>query len=144
MRILVKPPMKSTANRIVLLVGAFVLALMAVDGLIQLNQSALSEFGYGESIWVEADSAMALFLVGLVAGMLIGIGIFFGFIVWRQRQCAEETQDLDALLEEVSRETDLSNPLFVDDDPTKEEIPEPTDPWERPADWWKNSEDDYS
>ncbi|MDF1850473.1 MAG: hypothetical protein P1U85_06560 [Verrucomicrobiales bacterium] len=134
--------MKSTANRIVLLVGAFVLALMAVDGLIQLNQSALAEFGYGESTWVQADSAMALFLVGLVAGMLLGIGIFFGFIVWREKQCTQETDDLDALLEEVSREADLANPLFVDESPSGEEIPEPTDPWERPADWWKNGEDE--
>ncbi len=130
--------MKSTTNRLVLLVGAFILALMAVDGLIQLNQSAMVEFGYGESNWVQADSAAALFLIGLVAGMVLGIGIFFGYIVSRERKLAEEPDDLDALLEEVSQEADLANPLFVDDPVESEEIPEPTDPWERPADWWKS------
>ena len=134
--------MKSTANRLLLLLGAFVLALMAVDGLIRLNESAMAEFGYGSSTWVEADSAMALFLVGLVAGMLIGIGIFFGYIVYRERKYLEEPDDLDQLLEEVSRESDLTNPLFVDESPTGEEIPEPTDPWERPADWWKSGDED--
>lgn len=133
--------MKSTANRLVLLVGAFILALMAVDGLIQLNRSAMTEFGYGESIWVEADSAAALFLIGLVVGMVLGIGIFFGYIVWREKKFAEEPDDLDALLEEISQEAEFSNPLFVDDPAAGEEIPEPTDPWERPADWWKNSDE---
>lgn len=133
--------MKSTANRLVLIVGAFVLALMAVDGLIQLNQSAMAEFGYGESIWVEADSAAALFLIGLVVGMVLGIGIFFGYIMWREKKIAEAPDDLDALLEEISQDAERANPLFVDDPAAGEEIPEPTDPWERPADWWKNGDD---
>ena len=117
------------------------LALMAVDGLIQLNQSALADFGLGASTWVAADSAIALFLVGLVAGMVGGIGLFFGYLVWREKKYAEEPDELDALLEEVSREVDLENPLFVDDAPTADEIPESTDPWERPADWWKSEDE---
>lgn len=135
--------MKSTANRLVLLVGAFILALMAIDGLLQLNQAALSEFGYGESTWVEADSAAALFLIGLVAGMVLGIGIFFGYIVYREKKYAEDPDEVQALLDEVAREQEVEeeNPLFTDE-PGPEEFAEPTDPWERPADWWKSPDQD--
>lgn len=133
--------MKFSANRLVFLVGAVILALMAIDGLIQLNKAALGEFGVGSSHWVNADSAMALFLVGLVAGMVLGIGIFFGYLVWREKKYAEEPDHVAELLEELAREErQEQNPLFVDENPG-EEFSEKLDPWERPADWWKQEED---
>lgn len=133
--------MKSTANRLVLLIGAFILALMAIDGLVQLNDTAMDQFGYGQSAWVNADSAAALFMIGLVAGMVLGIGIFFAYIVWREKKYAEEPDEVRELLDEVSRDMEQEdNPLYVDD-PSAEEFAEPTDPWERPADWWKSDQD---
>ncbi|MCG8602342.1 MAG: hypothetical protein MI807_19515 [Verrucomicrobiales bacterium] len=134
--------MKFSANRLVFIFGAFILALMAIDGLVRLNSSALSAYGFGESAWVNADSSLALFLVGLVAGMVLGIGIFFGYIVWREKKYSEENDEVAALLEEIAREEAASeNPLFVEDNRQMEEPSETLDPWERPADWWKQDED---
>lgn len=134
--------MKFSANRLVFIFGAFILALMAIDGLVRLNSSALSAYGFGESAWVTADSSLALFLVGLVAGMVLGIGIFFCYIVWREKKYSEENDEVAALLEEIAREEAASeNPLFVEDNRQMEEPSETLDPWERPADWWKQDED---
>ena len=95
----------------------------------------------GTSQWVAADSAMALFLVGLVAGIVLGIAVFFSYIVWREKNLTEEPDDLDALLDEIANEEaeDEENPLFVEDSTSEEPI-ESLDPWERPADWWKGEE----
>ena len=133
--------MKSTANRLVFILGAFILALMAIDGLIQLNKGAMAAYGFGSSAWVNADSAAAIFLVGLVAGMVLGIGIFFGYLVWREKKYAEEPNEIDILLEEISQEEEFDNPLYVEDNQA-DESSEILDPWERPADWWKSSDDD--
>lgn len=115
---------------------------MAVDGLVQLNRAAASEYGFGTSSWVTADSAMALFLVGLVAGMVLGIAIFFAYIVCREKKYAEEPDEVAMLLEELAREEqNEENPLFVEDHKSREENSETLDPWERPADWWKQDDE---
>lgn len=132
--------MKSTANRLVFIVGAFILALMAVDGLIQLNEAGMEEFGYGESQWVTADSAAAIFMVGLIVGMVLGIAIFFFHLVMRERRYAEEPDDLGALLDEIEREEAAENAFFSEDKHTEEEH-KTLDPWERPADWWMREDE---
>lgn len=133
--------MKFSLNRLVFVVGAFILALMAIDGLIQLNAAASSEFGTGHSAWVAADSAAALFMIGLVAGMVLGIGIFFGYLVYREKKYANENEGLDELLEELAREEE-DDALFVEDNQSEERA-EKLDPWERPSDWWKSSDEEY-
>ncbi len=133
--------MKFSLNRIAFIVGAFVLALMAIDGLIQMNKSVLGSYGAGESTWVEADSAAALLLVGLISGMLLGIGSFFAVLVWRQKKLIEEPDQVDILLEEIAREE--ANALFVEEKRSDESnASESLDPWERTADWWKNADEE--
>lgn len=134
--------MKHSLNRIFFLVGAFVLALVAIDGLIQLNNSALSEYGAGESELVKADSAAALFLVGLVAGMVLGIGIFFATIAWRSKKYAEEPDEIALLLEEIAREEEANALIVEENNSAEENNTESSDPWERSADWWKNADDE--
>lgn len=134
--------MKFSANRLILIVGAFVLALMAVDGLIQLNKAGMAEFGYGESAWVTADSAAAIFMIGLIAGMVLGIAIFFFHLVLREKKFAEEPDELTNLLDEIEREEAQENAFFADEAPGQtDEKSEALDPWERPADWWMRDED---
>lgn len=131
-------------NRFALIIGAFVLALVVVDGLVKMNASAMSDYGVGESPLVAADSAAALFLVGLVAGMVIGIGIFFGYLVWREKRYAEQPDEVALLLEEVAAE-EKRNAFHRDRDREEsygEEHAETLDPWERPADWWKRADDE--
>ncbi|MBL9156100.1 MAG: hypothetical protein JNJ70_01415 [Verrucomicrobiales bacterium] len=131
-------------NRLALIIGAFVLALVVVDGLVKMNASAMSDYGVGESPLVAADSAAALFLVGLVAGMVIGIGIFFGYLVWREKRYAEQPDEVALLLEEVAAE-EKRNAFHRERDREEsygEEHAETLDPWERPADWWKRADDE--
>ena len=133
--------MKFSLNRLAFIVGAFVLALMAIDGVIQMNKSVLGSYGAGESTWVEADSAAALLLVGLIGGMLLGIGSFFAVLVWRQKKLIEEPDQVDILLEEIAREE--ANALFVEEKRSDESnASESLDPWERAADWWKNADEE--
>lgn len=131
--------MKISWNRLALLTGVFVLSLMVVDGLVKMNRSAMDSYGVGESPLVAADSAAALFLVGLVAGMVLGIGIFFGCLAWRERRCAAEPDEVARLLEEVAEEEQWD--AFLREGSSNEEPIESLDPWERPADWWKRGED---
>ena len=132
--------MKLSWNRLALIVGAFILALTAVDGLVKLQGQAMEDYGSGQGPLVAADSAAALFLVGLTVGVVLGIGFFFGYLVLRERRCAEETDEIDQLLEEVAseqrREDRRSEQSFG------EEKAETLDPWEKPADWWKGSGED--
>jgi hypothetical protein len=135
--------MKFSWNRLALLVGAFVLALTAVDGLVGMHEAAMADFGAGQGPLVTADSAMALFLVGLVAGMVLGIGVFFGYLVWRERRFAEQPDEVSLLLEEVAAEERRSALHREREDlyGSSDEKGESLDPWERPADWWKNGEE---
>ncbi len=128
-------------NRLALVVGAFVLALMAIDGLVRMNDSAMADFGFGQGPQVEADSAAALFLVGLIAGVVLGIAIFFAYLVWREKKFANEPDQLDALLEEIAEE-EKQNALFVDENSFSDDRGESFEPWERSADWWKSADED--
>jgi hypothetical protein len=136
--------MKFSWNRLALLVGAFVLALTAIDGLLRMHESAMADFGSGHGPLVAADSAMALFLVGLVVGMVLGIGVFFGYLVWRERRFAEEPDEVSLLLEEVAAEERRSALHREREDVygSGDEKGESLDPWERPADWWKKTDED--
>jgi hypothetical protein len=144
--------MRLTANRLFLLAGAFIIALMAIDGLVRLNQSARPYYGAGTGSWVEANSAAALFLVGLVVGVVVGIGFFFASLMWRERRLMEQegAQDFEALLAEIENlddedesddPYDFGRPMFGEDPPS-EDFAETRDPWEKPADWWKSGDDD--
>ena len=87
-------------------------------------------------------SAAALFLVGLVAGVVIGIGVFFGYLVWREKRFAEQPDEVALLLEEVAEE-EKRNAFHREREETYgEDRGETLDPWERPADWWKNADED--
>jgi len=116
--------------------------MMAIDGLMQLNKSALADYGFGQSQWVTADSVTAMFLVGLVVGMLFGIGIFFGYLVRREKKYAEDPDQIEALFEELAREAEEEDALYVEENTMDEQHSESVDPWERSADWWKNSDED--
>jgi hypothetical protein len=132
--------MKFSWNRLALIVGAFVLALTAVDGLVKMQGQAMEDFGSGQGPLVAADSALALFLVGMTLGVVLGIGLFFGYLVWRERRAAEEPDEVALLLEEVATEERRS--ALQAEEVYGEERAESLDPWERPADWWKASEED--
>jgi hypothetical protein len=134
--------MKLSWNRLALIFGVFILALMAIDGLTRMHRSAFSDYGVGESTLVAADSAAALFLVGLIAGVVLGIAIFFAYIVWREKKYAEEPDQVDLLLEEIAAD-EKRNALYVDDNnAASDDKAESLDPWERGADWWKTADED--
>lgn len=135
--------MNFSLNRLVLIIGSCILALMAVDGLVQMNKAALADYGFGQSHLVTADSVTAMFLVGLVVGMVFGIGLFFGYLVWREKKYAEDPDQIEALFEELAREAEEEDALFVEESSMDEQQhSESLDPWERSADWWKNADEE--
>lgn len=132
--------MKLSWKRLALVVGAFVLALTAIDGLAKMQKSASAAYGFGQGPLVAADSAAALFLVGLVVGVVLGIGLFFGYLMWREKRFAEQPDDLEVLLEEIAAD-ERREALRVEDH-APDERAETLDPWERPADWWKQADEE--
>ncbi len=127
-------------NRLALTVGVIVLSLTVIDGVSKMDFDAAESFGIGEGPLVAADSAAALFLVGLVVGVIGGIGLFFAFLVWRERQSREQVDEVAILLEEVAAEEKRN--AFHREESYSEERAESLDPWERPADWWKRADDE--
>jgi len=127
-------------RRLAIVLGAVLIVLLAVDGAASMNSA---DFGIGTGSYVEAERAAALFLIGLVIGMITGIGTFFAYLIWRERKYREEPTEVDLLLEELAAEED--GPLFVEENTSSysssEEKSESLDPWERSADWWKQSEE---
>ena len=104
----------------------------------------------GNESAVAADNALAMFLLGLAIGVLIGIGLFFGYLVIRERRRAESSDQLDELFEALDAVEDpwalpVENRFQFERDiesrePEEEPI-ESLEPWERPADWWRNRDD---
>ena len=124
--------------------------IASVIGLLLLG--ALSaDVSAGPAERVAADGALAMFLLGLAIGVPTGIGLFFGYLILRERRQVEQPDDLDLLLE--SLETEDENPWTAPVDTgfsfdrdgafrdAEEEPIETSEPWERPADWWRDSDD---
>lgn len=134
-----KPVSSTPFNRVALIVGACFLALIAFDGIASLGNA---DFGIGVSDRVDADSTLAIFLLGLVLGLVAGIGIFFTYIVLREKKFANDPSEVDALLDEIAAEKQEA--LFLEDSSSnhEDEKAETLDPWERPSDWWKSSDED--
>lgn len=133
-----RPASKSPLSLLALIVGIILAGLLVVDGLPQWDKLT---FGMGVSSKVGADSTLAMFLVGMIVGMLSGIGLFFGYLMWREKKSIEQPDELDILFEELAREEEEA--LFVEDlNKASEEKAETLDPWERPSDWWKRSKEE--
>ncbi len=118
-----------------LVTGIVLVTLLVIDGVPSVSEA---NFGSGFSNTVTADSTLAVFMIGGIVGMISGIGLFFGYLMWREKQAIEQPDELDVLFEELAREEEEA--LFVEDlNTAKEEKAESLDPWERPSDWWKRS-----
>ncbi len=94
-----------------------------------------------------ADSALAIFLLGLAVGVPVGIGVFFGYLVLREKQETEHDRQMDELLASLSEDEEKeygpwngdakgdSSQRRLDAEATEEN----REPWERPSDWWRES-----
>lgn len=123
------------------------LALIAVSLVEASAVGALANFGNHYSEGVAADSALAMFLIGLAVGVPAGIGLFFAYLVMRERAETEQDRQLDTLLNSVT-DSQPANGVWGRDvadsrEPFEREgTEERVDPWERPADWWRHAGDD--
>lgn len=136
------PSMNRPIRRIAIILAMGIAGLLAMD-LIGRSHPAvnvsLPEIG------VAADSAAAVFLVGLISGLLIGIGLFFGYLILRERQENMQPDGMALLFEELNQlGTDDFDDIddYLGDEDAVEEHADSIDPWERPADWWKGEDDD--
>ena len=97
---------------------------------------------------VFADSTLAMFLLGLAVGVPAGIGLFLFYLILREKQETEQDREMDELLEslaepvsDIDRDpwvTESDSPQTMDAEATDET----GDPWEKPADWWRQSGDE--
>jgi len=120
-------------KKLATLAGIALITLALVDTAYQWKSS-----GFGVSSHISGNSAPAFVLVGIIVGMLMGIGMSFGYFIWKEKKLNEKPDELAMLLEELSREESY----FLSE--TAEEPEEKSDalePWERPTDWWKGDED---
>lgn len=95
---------------------------------------------------VMADSALAVFLLGLAVGVPTGIGLFFAYLMMRERRETEQdrqVEDLMASLEEGETPNSPWNGSASRRDfrqtTDAESAEEQKDPWERPSDWWRHA-----
>jgi len=95
------------------------------------------------SAQTRAENAGALFMVGLITGMVSGITLFFIHLRRREKHLARFNPD-DMMLDNWPPAADLpslSSPSSTtspwDPDPGDEMI-EKSEPWERSVDWWKD------
>jgi hypothetical protein len=124
--------------------------IASVIGLLLLGVLS-ADVSAGPAERVAADSTLAMFLLGLAIGVPTGIGLFFGYLILRERRQAEQPDDLDLLFD--SLETEEEGPWTAPADTgfrfdrdgafrdAEEEPIETHEPWERPADWWRDSDD---
>lgn len=141
-----RPSFKFRPLRTIPLLAATLLMLFAIDGLLTLQDGdsggALASFGNGTSAQSSTDSLFAFFLLGMVCGLVLGIGLFFAHLLWREKRLAEEPDEVGRLLDEIAREEEeaalLREEAFDEEPAEPKERRETLDPWERPSDWWKS------
>lgn len=134
--------MKISWNRTTLIVGATVLGLMAIDSWSRIQSISTGGQGWNEGPLIAAEGVAAIFLLGLVAGLVAGIGIFFVYLLRREKLFSEQ-EEVTRLLDEV-RESENYAKLIRNESSSEEEEDhaETLEPWERPVDWWKNADDE--
>ena len=134
---------KKPLNSIAVIFGGFLVALLSADFFMETQSQ---NFGNGVSTNVKEDSILAVSILWLIVGMLIGIGMFFVYLVVREKKQQTEQDELALLLDEVSRDDtvfDAEDWLSTSEMPeASEDNTQALDPWERGADWWKNEESD--
>jgi len=132
---------KKPLNSIAVIFGGILVALLCADFFMETKNAP---FGNGVSTNVKEDSVLAVSILCLIIGMLIGIGMFFVYLVMRERKQNTEQDELALLLDEVSRDDtvfDAEDWLSANEMPeVREDNTQALDPWERGADWWKNEE----
>jgi hypothetical protein len=135
--------MNRPIRRIAIILAMGIAGLLAMDLIGQSHPRLSVPVPAAEG--VAADSAAAVFLVGLISGLVLGIGLFFGYLMLRERQESLQPDGMALLFEELNHlGTDDFDNLddFIGDEEAVEEHADSIDPWERPADWWKGEDDD--
>ena len=109
---------------------------------------AHGSFGLRAPEGISPESAAAMFMVGLAVGVALGIAMFFGYLMWRERRETQQDRDLELLLNDLGdnrqgarngvwgRETADNRERYEQRGEASEER---IDPWERPADWWRDT-----
>ncbi|MEM8956129.1 MAG: hypothetical protein AAGD22_18400 [Verrucomicrobiota bacterium] len=98
----------------------------------QLLFAAISRdtYGLGTGQHSSAVDGLAIFLLGLIFGIVATVGA----IVWQQRRRnrKQPPADLDSLLDDTP-----STPLPPSQSRQNQAQEPPRDPWEKSDDWWK-------
>jgi len=119
--------------------GVLLIALALIDTAVH-HWNGVS-FGRGVKSQPAGESALVFLMLGLIIGLLGGVILAFSYFMWKERQLAEKPDELEELLNELSKEEALfieeHNTSAFDNDDKNPDL----EPWERPTDWWKQDED---
>lgn len=142
-------PFSATLSRAFPLILAIGILFLATTESATAQVASPQDYGVGTGQYVGATNAAVFFMVGLIVGLIGGILLLFTALVRRERQTAEENYEFEALMEALDdAEGDLKtgeNPFSSNPQQnprSSAEMTEPVDPWERPADWWRKSDED--
>jgi hypothetical protein len=96
--------------------------------------------GQGAASQFLAEDAGAIFMVGLILGMVAGITLFFAHLRRREARLARFEDDGLMLDNWPSQPSGAPNStsLSSTDPSASDEMIEQREPWERSVDWWKN------
>jgi hypothetical protein len=83
--------------------------------------------------WVEASDWFILFTLGTLLFLVVAFAVW-AWLIWRRTTRPEPHVRL--LMEMAEEEASARGQTRA-----AAEKPEPAEPWERPADWWKKSAD---
>lgn len=123
--------------------------MVITAGTAEASAFTASKGGFLKHSGVMADSALAMFLVGLAVGVPLGIALFFSYLMMREKQETEQDRQVDELLASLeesdtfqsgpwsggSRDESSSSRQRLEGEATEEN----REPWERPTDWWRES-----
>ncbi len=132
-------------RRLIVSLGVLIVSLLAVDALLKLNSNAMESFGMGVSRQASAESMAAVFLLGLVFGLVGGIVGFFFYLAHREKNLSSDEVAVEQLIAEVALRESLEQEMdkaFEEDTETlgeKSESKDKSEPWERSSDWWKDA-----
>ncbi len=100
-----------------------------------------STFGIGNADPTPASNGLAVFLLGLVAGIVAAVAAFFIYLHFRKAQRHRTDlgiEDLQSQLEKLDLEEPNPRSSSQESHQPQEQQP-PRAPWEKPDDWWKGS-----
>jgi len=105
---------------------------MNIDSLLTFLVSSPGSESGGTAVHPGTESS-AILSLGLILFMMLAMGAFIFYLRYRAMHPLDQHDPLEEKRQEEAKKRAVSRQQ-------KKAEPEPLQPWERPADWWKEDE----